>query len=171
MSPTELEELRTRDRRAVAIHEAGHITVAAALNQDARAYIFDSKEQDTLTFNTVFGKTDLLFCSDEAKPAIGFAGVVAECLYHEVDRSQADKPEAWDIADWVACLAIEPSPTDWELIGADAEEFPTAPIEQAVEILTRQQPLFEWCVGKLIEGGTVTNGMLREAAELLLVED
>ena len=145
----DLSEIRTRDKRNAAIHEAGHLTVALALKVRGRAWIFPSATHDMMAEKLWVGKFQAMTCQGVSRPVICIAGVVAECL--------ADDPqiEATEIVDFIDCGIVTPSPTDMMGISVVSEEI----VSTALELCRENKTFFDWAVAKLIRDESVTDGM------------
>lgn len=146
------EEIIATDRRETAIHEAGHLTVAAA------EFIYGSASIHPREVADMEEKlTGGYFRSFHAvqSAAVSVAGVVAECLEEE------EKIEARDILDWIYMEAVIPSTTDFQGI-PDNYNDRLAAIESALATLRKYRSFFNWAVSELITSGTITNGMTQD---------
>lgn len=141
------QEIEAREKRGAAIHEAGHLTVAVAIGQRARASIW-KHDGDPELEKTWTGRAG----GYGIHPLIAVAGIVAECL----DESD----DAQEIDEWIDCEIVLPSATD--LAHFPPAEKRVEVIAEAIEILKEHKAFFDWAVAELIENHVITDGMADE---------
>ena len=140
------QEIRDRDKRLAAAHEAGHFVVATFEGQYIRARIEESGAADLSSDRAWVGQVEI----DEGEwtPAMVIAGEMAVALIEE--------PEYWNdeealVADTVEDLAEDPhylSVTDRAAFPVDVVEQQKA-IREAANILGNNRALFEWATNEL----------------------
>jgi hypothetical protein len=140
------EEIRDRDKRLTAAHEAGHFVVAAFEGQYIRAKIEESGAADLSSERAWVGQVEIE--EGEWTSAMVIAGEMAVALVEE--------PEYWNdvdalVEDTLEDIAEDPhylSPTDQAAFPADAQQQRNA-IREAADILGNNRALFEWATGEL----------------------
>lgn len=143
-----MKRIEAIDRRRAAIHEAGHLVVAASFGHYpssawiARADVADLKNERLWHGRVQFLTLDRLDALQ--RRMVGCAGAVAELSWCREDV----EPTIWGELDLM-------SPSDWKLCGVVQLDG------LCVEALERLQYL-------LSEGGPLWNGMLRQARRLIV---
>jgi hypothetical protein len=140
------DEIRERDKRLTAAHEAGHFVVATYHGQFIRAKIEESGAADLSSDRAWVGQVEI--DAGEWTPAMVIAGELAVALIEE--------PEYWDdvdnlVADTLEDVAEDPhylSDTDRAAFPNDVHQQRTAILE-AANILGSNRALFEWAANEL----------------------
>lgn len=146
-----VHEIDTRDKRNASTHEAGHLTVACASGQRARAWVFKREGvADVREMKTWGGK-----CECVGSAVIAVAGIVAE--------SMDEATEADEIVDWLEGGVVELSPTDAAMLG-DAPFGPA--VQEAFDLLKMHRAFFDWAAAELFKDEVITDGMAADAMRL-----
>jgi hypothetical protein len=140
------QEIRDRDKRLAAAHEAGHFVVAAFEGQYIRARIEESGATDLSSDRAWVGQVEI--DAGEWTPAMVIAGEMSVALVEE--------PEYWNdvealVEDTLEDLAEDPhylSVTDQAAFPVDVAEQQRA-IREAADILGNNRALFEWATNEL----------------------
>jgi hypothetical protein len=140
------QEIRDRDKRLAAAHEAGHFVVAAFEGQYIAARIDESGATDLSSDRAWVGQVEI--DDGEWTPAMVIAGEMAVALVEE--------PEYWNdaqslVEDTLEDLAEDPhylSVTDRAAFPLDGVEQQKA-IREAADILGNNRALFEWATNEL----------------------
>jgi hypothetical protein len=146
-----------QDKRRVAVHEAGHIIVAAHFGRQPWAILHyaDRREGSCWagrTFYLAEGKGDSV---------IGVAGLVAEARYHKgIENTEAIETEVW--------LRLNKQPgtvsgTDRAAIRMDYRYL--SDVGQALRILGEHEALFHVVVDRLISSGILLGDEFEELNE------
>ena len=157
------EQLSVSDKRSVAVHEAGHVTVASALFCDASAFIKPSSKGNLTTELLWTGQAQYRHpIGGPDGAAISVAGIVAEAL----DEGSFDGDDdanciAYDVVDCWEGESFEPSTTDYIYIPDSRKERYLA-VVRAVEILREESRMFSDIVDRLLRDGYVSNGEVRD---------
>ncbi|HZN36033.1 MAG TPA: hypothetical protein VFB80_19520 [Pirellulaceae bacterium] len=152
MAESKQEEIKRRDKREAAIHEAGHLTVGLALGVRGSAWVYRSETTDPDNEKLWIGKHE---AHGLVTATVAVSGLVAECWVEKPETS----PD--EIADWIDDGLVSPSPTDKTRFPESYEETLTAIVE-AHAILVKHKRFFEWAVDELIKFETITDGMAAE---------
>jgi hypothetical protein len=142
------EEVRDRDKRLTAAHEAGHLVVAAFEGQYIRARIEESGATDLASDRAWVGQVEI--DDGDWTPAMAIAGEMAVALVEE--------PEYWNdvdalVEDTLEDVADDPnylSPTDRAAFPDDVDQQRSA-IFEAANILGNNRALFEWATNGLYQ--------------------
>lgn len=145
-------EIRDRDKRLAAAHEAGHFVVAAHAGLYIRAMIEESGATDLSNERAWVGQVEI--DDGDWTPAMVIAGEMTVTLVEE--------PDYWNdldglIEDTLADIAEDPnylSATDRAAMPSDADAQRAA-ICEAVDILRNNRALFEWASSELYQRGEV----------------
>jgi hypothetical protein len=140
------DEIRERDKRLTAAHEAGHFVVAAFSGQFIRAKIEESGAADLSSDRAWVGEVEIE--DGEWTPAMVIAGEMAVAL--------AEEPEYWNdleslVEDTLEDLADDPnylSATDRAAFPDDVHQQRQAAVE-AANILYNNRAFFEWATNEL----------------------
>jgi hypothetical protein len=151
----DIDKVKAADKLKAAAHEAGHLTVGLACGIACSAWLYPSEEPvDLWTERGWCGSTERYY-STERIPAMGVAGVVAECLLENEDY------DAEEIADWIDWGTIEPSESDWRNLERTPEAiFPAT--EQAVRLLREHAEFWRWATRELVENEYVSERQAKE---------
>jgi hypothetical protein len=149
MRPVRSKRVTARDRRLAAVHEAGHVVVAAHFGlYPARARISRAKspmpDQRAWIGRVQFAGLDLL--SSLERRMLGCAGAAAELCWQHEDIHL----DYWIEADRM-------SESDWRLAGCPLGE----PDDMCIEALEELQYL-------LSEDGPLWSDLLRQARQLIV---
>ena len=164
----DIEELIREAKRSVAIHEAGHLTVARAIGGNGQTNIYPVPTSDVMSQATWVGQ--FIPASVESRcPLVGVAGVVAECWVEAPDADAFWVAESIDFGPYV------PSNSDLKLIhGAVYEErWPETSqylVSSALGLLREHKTFFDWAVAELVKKLSISNRDARYHFEQLLVE-
>jgi hypothetical protein len=147
------QEIRDRDKRLTAAHEAGHFVVAAFEGQYIRAKIEESGAADLSSDRAWVGQVEIE--EGDWTPAMVIAGEMAVALVEE--------PEYWNdvealVEDTLEDIAEDPhylSETDRAAFPADEPEQRIA-IREAADILGNNRALFEWATNELYAERQIT---------------
>jgi hypothetical protein len=151
---SKLAEVARHDKEKAAIHEAGHVTVAATKGLRAWAWLYRSNTARPLDDKLWRGRAQV--AGDN--PVYAVAGMVAEQLYWVSDVQAWEIIEEWEN---MGDTEVGLSPTDMELVPQDWRAR-TALVEEALAILRDQKPLFDRIVLQLVEHECVTDGMVAD---------
>lgn len=171
------------DNNMVAVHEAGHATVAAVqcwIHGKSKTHPVEmlaheaievqlgwvsAEIQPTPTNNAVDEKTwtgstnyGLMDLDESDRAIISVAGIVAECLHSEKDINAATIVDYWEEG------VIEPSPTDYTGIPDSGKDRLTA-VERALDLLRENNELWNAIVAELKQNEFITNGILKNLVE------
>ena len=149
MRPGSVERVMARDRRLAAVHEAGHVVVAAHFGlhpAHARLWRADSPMPDGRAWigRVQFRGLDVL--SSLERRMLGCAGAAAELCWQREDVH----PDCWIEADRM-------SESDWRLAGCPLGE----PDDMCIEAIEELQCL-------LSEDGPLWSDLLRQARQLIV---
>lgn len=141
-------EIRDRDKRLAAAHEAGHFVVAVHGGLYVSAKIEESGATDLTTDRAWVGQVEI--DDGDWTPAMVIAGELAVTLVEE--------PDYWNdldglVEDTLADIAEDPhylSATDRAAMPTDADAQRAA-IGEAVDILRNNRALFEWASNELYD--------------------
>lgn len=152
MTPEQSDRL---DKRAAAIHEVGHLTVALYEGSGGSAWL----ERNTTRNVAADDKSWLGKFHGKITPAVAVAGIVAEVL--EDEPGIQGREIVWYLEDEI-CI-----PSD-----SDKQYFPPAEqlegvVAVALAALKEHKTFFDWAVSMLVEGEVITDGMAREHFENL----
>jgi hypothetical protein len=152
-----MELLARDDKKKAAVHEAGHVVVAAiADDMTLGAWIDESRTNDPRNDSIWIGQTHGLTWGRVLSPAMSIAGRVAESLFIDDDY--------FDIEDMLVQIAEDEnflSPTDREIFPEDYAQQVEA-INQARVILENNRPFVEWVVKELLAECAVTDYQVTE---------
>jgi len=149
MGPVSATRVLARDRRLAAVHQAGHVVVAAHFGlKPARARIrrvdAPMPDQRVWTGRIQFSGLDIL--SPLERRTLGCAGVAAELVWRREDLH----PDHWIEAGHM-------SASDWRLSGCE----PGEPDDLCIEAIEELQYL-------LSEDGPLWSDLLRQARQLII---
>jgi hypothetical protein len=142
-------ELDAYEKRLAAVHEAGHVVVAAALGDVADAKIYRTEEPDSAAWH---GLTTHRCLENAARPRLGLAGIVAECVHDSPDVTAAEVVQLWRDG------YLEPSQTDLRYVPEDWDERLTI-IEKVLAILNKGRRLLEGVASDLLENERLTRSI------------
>jgi hypothetical protein len=161
MTPEQRAAQERRDQQQTAMHEAGHVIVAASSGLGIQAWINKNPTQNPATDSTWVGTSEvcridfrtgkMLRPSKATLTQIGVAGITAEAIYEEPECDMLDIVDAWRDG-WC-------QPSD----RANA-------VEQALIILRRERRFFEFVAAALMKDGVLTDGQIGMLADELLVQ-
>jgi hypothetical protein len=157
MQPLTEEQLQERDKRCAAIHEAGHVVVAAIHDEcNLGAYIAPTDTSDPLADKTWIGQAFGFTGGRHFSAVMAVAGCVAEWLEDDAELTAED---CSDYADDENSL----SPTDRARFPTDYDEQ-LAAFDIALTILREHKGFFNWTVTQLLddESQVVTEDMVGE---------
>jgi hypothetical protein len=139
-------ELRERNKKNAATHEAGHVVVAAVHGVHVKASIWEDGDAICGRAHTILHE-----CPALIRLAVGFAGAVAECFEDECFDAEM-------ICEEIAGGRLAPSDTDWASAGIAPEHGPPEDaINLALNTLRENRELFDWCVAELVEHGDISH--------------
>ncbi len=145
MSMTD-DEIRERDKRLAAAHEAGHFVVSAYFGQDLTARIEKSESTDLESERAWVGQVETE--TGDWTPAIAVAGELAVSLIEE--------PEGWNDLDSLADDVLDEIQDDPDYLSpTDRASFPDDKVAQrdaiieAAKILCNNYAFFMWATQEL----------------------
>jgi hypothetical protein len=156
------DEIRERDKRLAAAHEAGHFVVCAYYGQFVQAKIERSESTDLSSERAWVGQVEI--DDGDWTPAMAVAGEVAVALVEE--------PEYWNdlvglVDDAMEEIRDDPnylSPTDRAAFPNDEIRQRSAIIE-ALAILQNNRAFFEWASNELYNRGAIDFSLVGLACE------
>jgi hypothetical protein len=146
------DEIRDRDKRLTAAHEAGHFVVSVYIGQFIRAKLEESGAADLSSDRAWVGEVEIE--DGDWTPAMVIAGEVAVAFVEE--------PEYWNDTEGLVEYMLEEirddpnylSATDREAFSDDPQQQQAAIVEAAA-ILHNNRALFEWASKELYSRGEV----------------
>lgn len=161
-----LDEIDLYEKRSAAIHEAGHVTVAASFFRYCGAFIRREGNGGDETLHKWIGQAvtgrECHGLEPMKKAAVGIAGITAECLMED------EELDGFTLVDYIDSDAIAPSPTDWvamKYIGTP-DEYDCGKMESAADTaiaaIKAHRALFDWVRAQLLDEGTVSDGMVED---------
>jgi hypothetical protein len=156
------DEIRERDKRLAAAHEAGHFVVSAYLGQSLKARIEKSESTDLTSERAWVGEVETE--TGDWTPAIAVAGELAVTLVEE--------PEYWNDLDSLVDDVLDEinddpdylSPTDRASFPDDKVAQRTA-IAEAAQILHNNQAFFVWATQQLYYHSEISDTRFALACE------
>ncbi len=157
LSDESIRRIREDDKRRAARHEAAHVVVAA-INDGVvlNAYIKETGTDDVINNKTWIGQTHGFpmrtdgTVSLKRSPAVGAAGLAAECLLDDPYTTGAECVEDLEYE----TQAI--SDTDQLLLPLGYEERVEA-FDVAIAILKKNHQFFDWATNELYKEGDIFN--------------
>jgi hypothetical protein len=156
------DEIRERDKRLAAAHEAGHFVVSTYFGQPLTARIERSESTDLTGERAWVGQVETE--TGDWNPAIAVAGELAVTLVEE--------PEYWDdleslVDDVLDEISEDPdylSPTDRASFPVDKEQQRAA-IAEAAQILRDNNAFFVWATRELYKQSSIAATRFAMACE------
>ncbi len=152
------DEIRARDRRRAAYHEAGHVVVAAVLDERyLGAGLIEHDDADPRYLRLVSGQAGGYgFFS----PEISIAGILAELMVD--DEGSSDGPH--ELIDYLEDGVIELSETDVRGLSLGAAGFASVlpAANRAWQALKENESFLHWVAEELLTADVITDGMVRD---------
>lgn len=170
-------ERERQDKLRVAIHEAAHAVVAAALGYRCRAYLYNRNHvPDLPEWTTWAGKAEFFRCDfrrvdDPDRGVICAAGLAGECL-HEDEGVTGE-----EICDFIEMEVVIFSSTDADGMGLTVDHDEdcindrvamAALFDEAVRLLKSNREVWRSVSEVLLKEHVLTDGMLQEHIDTIL---
>jgi hypothetical protein len=156
------DEIRERDKRLAAAHEAGHFVVSAFFGQPLTARIEQSESTDLASERAWVGQVETE--TGDWTPAIAVAGELAVTLTEE--------PEYWDDLESLVDDALDEINDDPDYLSpTDRASFPDeqtaqrAAIVEAAQILRNNRHFFVWATQQLYQHSEISDTRFALASE------
>jgi hypothetical protein len=156
------DEIRDRDKRLAAAHEAGHFVVASFFGQPLTARIEKSESTDLTAERAWVGQVETE--TGDWTPTVAVAGELAVALVEEPDYWNNLESLADDVLDEINEDPDFLSPTDRASFPDDRVQQRAA-IAEAAEILRNNHAFFVWATHELYHCSEITGARFAMACE------
>jgi hypothetical protein len=156
------DEIRERDKRLAAAHEAGHFVVSNYFGQPLTARIEQSESTDLASERAWVGQVETE--TGDWTPAIAVAGELAVTLVEEPDYWNDLESLIDDVLDEINDDPDYLSPTDRASFPDDSAAQRAAIVE-AAQILCNNRPFFVWATQQLYHHSEISTTRFALASE------